>query len=388
MMDCRLFDLAQAPFHDLINKKGGDYEQLMELWNTLSSNEKDMCSHPVYLMNFLKCAAECRNKNFKLAVIYENDSCVSVLPIEISTLFPNIPGLYFVNVLTVSSGTPVAFRAEYHRNICRALLDCRFQYDAKPLWILFNEVDNTNTFLDVDLPKIVIPDISTKKVYTIPWSSPSDFAFPTRKWGKSLGRKINKLSRMGQPELQIFEDSREMPDAWDEFVELENMGWKGREGSSLCCNDLSRNFYRSVLFDFAETSSASILKLSINGITIAMFAGIFIENRYYGLLITYNEEFGSYSPGHIMIYHILKDYLPARGTAYLDMLFTCNWFSVWKPDELKASKIILFPGNYIRTLFSLMLNARNLSHKILKRGIRPSTVPDAAGTGSRVIGTN
>lgn len=105
----------------------------------------------------------------------------------------------------------------------------------------------------------------------------------------------------------------------ERFLALEAAGWKGKNKSAIQCSPRTVEFYRQIYERFSKTGSLLLYTLRSGAHVVAMEFGIIESQRYFSPKVAYDEQFSSYSPGHILTKLIIED-LATRGISRYDFL--------------------------------------------------------------------
>jgi CelD/BcsL family acetyltransferase involved in cellulose biosynthesis len=109
------------------------------------------------------------------------------------------------------------------------------------------------------------------------------------------------------------------PETIQQFYCLEKSGWKGRKGTAIDCQPETRRFYDSVAKHAARFGYLSLYFLEQNGRPLAAHFALTYAGRYYPLKVAYDESYGQYGPGHLIIAAVIEDCV-ARGLVEFDCL--------------------------------------------------------------------
>ena len=135
-----------------------------------------------------------------------------------------------------------------------------------------------------------------------PGPLPEDAAIARRKLDKRLDGLTRKLSReVGEPHVTAL--SREAdPAAWTEqFLALENSGWKGAGGSALASTPSTAGLFREVIRIAHQQGAVRLMSLEAGGTVIAMTSW-FVGDRFaYGFKMAFAESYATYAPGRLLM---------------------------------------------------------------------------------------
>jgi len=100
----------------------------------------------------------------------------------------------------------------------------------------------------------------------------------------------------------------------EHFLELEELGWKGRSGSALASSKSGQNFFFSIIRNELFRPHLLCSKLSSNDTNLALSCTFTIGASAFRFKTTYNENYKRYSPGAVLEIDILKS-LASKGSS-------------------------------------------------------------------------
>src|SRR5262249_38316122 len=90
-------------------------------------------------------------------------------------------------------------------------------------------------------------------------------------------------------------------DGWlEEFLQLEQAGWKGKLGGALAANDARRSYFLTVAQEAWRRGRLMMLALKHNGEVIAQKCNFLAGDGSFAFKIAYNEAYARYSPGFFL----------------------------------------------------------------------------------------
>lgn len=90
------------------------------------------------------------------------------------------------------------------------------------------------------------------------------------------------------------------------FLELESMGWKGKEGTALLSSPEHENFCREMAARFASEQNLVMYQAKVNGVPVASALNMRSANDLFCFKIGWNPDFASGSPGILNELHFLQ----------------------------------------------------------------------------------
>ena len=354
MISIEILNSSHKKFRELLKLEGDFFDQLLEEWYSLASNEKDECTHPVYVMNFLNVWQQITKQEFYLICVLNEKRCITVIPVYKKSI---IIGLKFnyLEAITISMGSSLALRKKYHREVFKQIFENRKLSFFKLLFIKFNVMNETNSLLKAPLNLTIIPE-SYRQIIKISQGMEKIINQSARSIKRCVRNNFNKLNDTAKIHFDVFSETSEIMKEYDVFITFESEGWKGKTATSLKNNEQARLFYRNILKDFSYSHRAAIFKLRLNNIILAMFAGFMIEETFYGILITYNDNYACYSPGHMLLYKMFQ-YLPKEyNIKYFNTMSESPWFHLWRPQKVKTFKVFIFRNKVFKSLFAVTIS--------------------------------
>jgi CelD/BcsL family acetyltransferase involved in cellulose biosynthesis len=117
---------------------------------------------------------------------------------------------------------------------------------------------------------------------------------------KELRRLRNRLAELGRLESRVLDDRAEL-DAWcSAFLDLEQAGWKGREGTALACSAGGARFFHEALAGAWEAGRLQFRRLDLDGRPIAMLVNFLNPPGGFSFKTAFDESYAQYSPGVLL----------------------------------------------------------------------------------------
>lgn len=143
-------------------------------------------------------------------------------------------------------------------------------------------------------------------------------ALPGKK-RKELRRQERRLGELGALAFEWLDDAADLARWCDDFLALENAGWKGREGSALASDAATERLFRDVLVGAQTADSLAMCRLTLDGRPIAMLVTLIADGAGFSFKTAYDETLSAYSPG-VLLQHYNLD---LRSRAKLDWIDSC-----------------------------------------------------------------
>lgn len=187
---------------------------------------------------------------------------------------------------------------------------------------------------------------------------------------KEWRRQRRRLAELGQLELRVMSASDSAATWIDDFLRLEALGWKGRSGTAMGCQEEHNAYFRRICMDAARDGRLQMLGLFLDGTAIAMKCNFVSGRKAFTFKIAFDETYRAYSPGvlldldyieHVHTYRMIDR---ADSCAVPDHEMIAR---LW-PDRQLMVHLLVSPSSAIGHLYLGVLSfARSL-----KRALRPT----------------
>lgn len=154
-----------------------------------------------------------------------------------------------------------------------------------------------------------------------------------------IRQKEAKLAALGSVHLQRKEANG--AEGLKHFCEMEAAGWKGREKSALLFNPRRLSFFQEVVQEAEKFGYLCLYSLMLDDRAIAAHIGFTYRGRYWAAKSTYDEGYGDYAPGHLIVKAILRD-CSQRGISEYVMGIREDWKLEWTENVRQRSHQCIF----------------------------------------------
>jgi CelD/BcsL family acetyltransferase involved in cellulose biosynthesis len=117
---------------------------------------------------------------------------------------------------------------------------------------------------------------------------------------KELRRQHRRLAEEGELTVERTQGARNLGEWIDEFLALEEAGWKGEQGSAIACNPYTAALFRSALEGAAARGRLERLAIRLDGQPLAMLATFLAPPGAFSFKTAYDERFARFSPGVLL----------------------------------------------------------------------------------------
>lgn len=118
---------------------------------------------------------------------------------------------------------------------------------------------------------------------------------------REMRRQWRKLEKLGTLTYNVARQPEEVRLRMEEFLALEAKGWKGKKRSALINDRYRAAFAREAITNLAEIDAVRIHTIDLDGRAIASLVVFLMAGEAYTWKTAYDEGFGDYSPGKLLI---------------------------------------------------------------------------------------
>ncbi|MEO5708001.1 MAG: GNAT family N-acetyltransferase [Alteraurantiacibacter sp.] len=122
----------------------------------------------------------------------------------------------------------------------------------------------------------------------------------TGKKRKELRRQQRRLGELGELATQRLCKPVDVARWADQFLALEQRGWKGLAGSALAGSHANAAWFREALVGAAELGRVECLSLTLDGKPLAMLATFLTAPGAYSFKTAFDEDYARFSPGVLL----------------------------------------------------------------------------------------
>ncbi|TDH34857.1 GNAT family N-acetyltransferase [Pseudohoeflea suaedae] len=118
---------------------------------------------------------------------------------------------------------------------------------------------------------------------------------------REMRRQWRKLEEVGTLEYVVARQPDEIRYHLEEFLTLEDSGWKGKARSAMISDRYRAAFAREAINGLATNDAVRIHSLVLNGEAIASMIVFITSGEAYTWKTAYNEEYARFSPGKLLM---------------------------------------------------------------------------------------
>ena len=182
---------------------------------------------------------------------------------------------------------------------------------------------------------------------------------------KKLRQHRRRLEELAALENVVFKEPTEVRRAFEDFLDLEAAGWKGKSRTALLCRDSDANFARAMIVALAERGRASIHALYQGGKPVAAQIVLRAGPAAFTWKTAYDEVLGDYSPGMLLLENYTAAFLADKSIAMVDSCAfdDTGFMSVWREREVVA-KVVIDARRGRSTLFAAVAGTQKTFLKL------------------------
>lgn len=282
---------------------------LVEEWTRLAENAS--LPNPFFEPWFILPSIEhlLDTSHAKLAALYRGGELVGLLPLVFSLRYYGYPIPHRAAWLHDNAfcGAPLV-KAGAERRFWAALFDV---LDRAPGVGLFLHLPQLPAETDLDRALLDCLDAAGRDHFIAQQGERAMLTSPlgpdkyleqamSAKTRKELRRQRNRLSEQGELATERLCGAEHIGRWVEDFLALEQAGWKGEAGSALSCAAGTRRFFAETIEGAALAGRLERLSLTLDGRPIAMLASFIAPPGAFSFKTTFDERFARYSPGLLL----------------------------------------------------------------------------------------
>jgi CelD/BcsL family acetyltransferase involved in cellulose biosynthesis len=155
---------------------------------------------------------------------------------------------------------------------------------------------------------------------------------------KKLRQYRRRLEETGKLELAIASEAEAVCAAFDDFLQLEAAGWKGRGATALRSDPVEAALAKTMIRELAKRGNVAIHSLYLDGKPVSMQIVLRAGAVAFTWKTAYDETLHDYSPGTLLLEDYTKAFLADRSIAWVDScaLDDSGYMSAWSERETIA----------------------------------------------------
>jgi len=313
------------------------WEQLIDKDSNSPAANRMEYIHPLQLREF-------PNEIFYIAICYFNDKPLTALPIKLTK-----HKKYCISWFDL--GTPFHTHLNLfnfpncgnhnHEALFLSLYKCAKKWSLKWNRLVINNLVSEYKFQN----SIEAGDVA--------WFSLSDSNEVNSVISKKLCKNLLRLQKKlihDHGDFQLDEYLCNNDDELEAFFKLEKNSWKGRAQVAVEDEVNLKKFYYEMMHNFSKTSAARIYLFQSENKVIAGALGFQLGEILYLHKVSFDDDFSAYSPGGLMIYHLLNDLLKKPHIKELNLVTSPQWANRWHPNKSRLANLVAYNSNFMGVL--------------------------------------
>jgi len=139
-----------------------------------------------------------------------------------------------------------------------------------------------------------------------------------KKKRKEFNRLWNRLSELGDVQFTITNGGDDISETIDRFLRLEAKGWKGKRGTALRVRPDEKRYFETICKAAYRDGKFHCTELTLDGEPIAMLASFIAGRGLYTFKIGFDESYGRYSPGALLMMKMIDGCLKDERIDWVD----------------------------------------------------------------------
>ncbi len=185
------------------------------------------------------------------------------------------------------------------------------------------------------------------------------------KFTKNLTRRRKKLSCSAEIQTEILSGPDAGKNQLARFMKVESSGWKGRAGTAIELSPPLVSFYSTLTSRLSRLGWLEWHFLSVGDKTVAGSLAVKMGRTLVGLKIGYDEEFSTYSPGHLLIEQLIERAYREQDIDEINAVTDMAWNAVWGMDKRPHFNLCIYPNHPLSFIFGAMRHRGKLGLKRL-----------------------
>lgn len=174
---------------------------------------------------------------------------------------------------------------------------------------------------------------------------------------KEYRRLQRRLSEQGHLAVESLAADDDVEKWLDDFLDLEHRGWKGEAGTALAVHQHEEAFFLDVGRAAFQRGRLLMLRMSLDGVPIAMKCSFSSGRAAFALKIAYDERWARFSPGLLLELRNIEVVLDGRAIDWMDSCAAHDHFMI---NRLWTER---------RTLCEMIVSQDRLSSRLVTSGI-------------------
>ena len=167
MIGIDIINFQHPDREELLKLRGNIFTRWLKLWDSLYIHEKEIYSHPVYVISWIN-ARQIHTKEEILVFVFTLDSeFIGAIPFTVKTFPSQNSSCCYLKSPMVELGSTLAIPEKFRTKIFEKLFQTPLVHGHKPIAITFDRIDETNSFITEDVGTVTIKTGYTRNVLNL-----------------------------------------------------------------------------------------------------------------------------------------------------------------------------------------------------------------------------
>lgn len=177
----------------------------------------------------------------------------------------------------------------------------------------------------------------------------------SKNFKRVLKRAEKKLGKLSNVRTEIIFPSDDHNNYLDEFLKLEDSGWKGKEGGNAISLSPERiAMKRAMVKRLSSKGSIGWQFLYAEGNLIAAQMSVKFGSGLTIPKIAYDEDYSRYSPGSVILRETIKYAFQDDEIVRINLLTDMDWHNSWNVSKRDISHVYIFPRRVVPFVFGYL----------------------------------
>jgi CelD/BcsL family acetyltransferase involved in cellulose biosynthesis len=190
---------------------------------------------------------------------------------------------------------------------------------------------------------------------------------------KDLQRNLRRLRELGTVRFERAREPGLVARRFEQFLAMENAGWKGDSGTALLARNRDADFARAALAPRGDAPGmVSIDALLLDERPIALSVNMQAREATFTPKCTYDEAYRRFSPGFLLEYLVIEAFYQDGGATEMDACTTSDGHVIsgfWNGAK-PIGTLIVGPDSWQTHVLARSVQATHVARERLKRALR------------------
>ena len=191
---------------------------------------------------------------------------------------------------------------------------------------------------------------------------------------KKIRSNQRKLEELGAVEFEVqnsFRDRAEFERSFQEVCRIEDLGWKGEQGTSLARNPEIRDLYLDVLFELSTNDHVEFHFLWCGDKRIAFDVVLKAKQTRFSYKISYDPKYARFGPGQLLMSEQMQHWYNNDNVDRVDTVGEVTKATAkWCNEIVDRHRLIVATNPVAACMLKAYRKAKPLAQRILRRSSR------------------